>query len=134
FLLMAVVAICCSCTKEVKDEPDVLWKVINLEAKSTDWTAHTDANGLNLYYSCTFDMPEITNYVYANGAVLGYYVMNNAQESLPYVRHYQDIQNNYWTQTIDFDYSVGSVTAYVTNSDFFNERPSTMDFRVVLMW
>ena len=79
-------------------------------------------------------MPEITSFVYNSGTVLGYAVINDAQESLPYVRHYQDAAGAFWTRTVDFDYSVGGINVYVTNSDFVVDQPGDMNFRIVLMW
>ena len=81
-------------------------------------------------------MPEITTFVYSSGSVLGYYIdnVNGVQQSLPYVRHYQNAANVLWTRTVDFDYSVGGVNVYVTNSDFAIDPPQAMNFRVVLMW
>ncbi|MEI6754183.1 MAG: hypothetical protein WCK78_13575 [Paludibacter sp.] len=112
------------------------WKIINLTTNSSDWTEKTDNAGLNRFYTCHFSMPEITTFVYSSGSVLGYYIdnVNGVQQSLPYVRHYQNAANVLWTRTVDFDYSVGGVNVYVTNSDFAIDPPQVMNFRVVLMW
>ena len=131
YLFIAIVFIFASCQQS--NGPQSM-KVINLAAKSTDWIANTDNAGLNRYYTCHFQMPEITTFVYNSGTVLGYTVINDAQESLPYVRHYQNATNNLWTRTVDFDYSVGGINVYVTNSDFAIDPPGDMNFRVVLMW
>lgn len=130
-LFIAVVFIFASCQQS--NGPQSM-KVINLTAKSTDWIAKTDNAGLNRYYSCHFTMPEITSFVYTDGTVLGYSIDNGLQNSLPYVRHYQNATGNFWTRTIDFDYSVGGVNVYVTNSDFVVDPPPAMNFRIVLMW
>ena len=92
-----------------------------------------DNNNLNRYYSAHFTTPEITSFVYNNGTINGYVVLDGAQQSLPYVRHYQDT-NAFWTTTVDFDYVVGGINIYVTNSDFAAIRPETMNFRIVMMW
>jgi len=110
------------------------WKIINLIVNNTDWQVNTDNNGQNRYYSAHFSMPEITSFVFTSGTVLGYLVDSGVQDPLPYVRHYQDTYNNFWTRTIDFDYSVGGMNVYVSNSDFAVDPPATMNFRVVLMW
>ncbi len=107
-------------------------KVINLAAKSTDWVASTDNNGL--YYSCHFSMPEITAFVYNSGTVISYLEFTNSQLILPYVQHNQDTAGHLWTRTIDCDYSVGGMNIRVTNSDFAVDPPGDMNFRVVLMW
>jgi hypothetical protein len=59
--------------------------------------------------------------------------MNGAQQVMPYVRHYETSTNR-WTQTIDYEYSVGSMTVFVTNSNFLYSLPVGMDFRVVMQW
>jgi hypothetical protein len=108
------------------------WDVVNFRILASDWVAFTDEDGLNLYYTCSVNMPEITSFVYTSGLVQTYFVTNGAQEVLPYVRHNENANGDLWTRTVDCDYSVGIMRFYVTNSDFFNEIPPTMDFRVVI--
>ena len=138
YLFIAVALILTSCQGPVGPEgpqgAGTNWKIINLVANSTDWVAKTDNAGLNRYYTCHFSMPEISSFVYTDGTVLGYNVENGVQNSLPYVRHYQNASNNLWTRTVDFDYSVGGINVYVTNSDFAVDPPTAMNFRIVLMW
>jgi hypothetical protein len=131
FILFALALLFFSCNN---DNNDTNWKVINLEVSSSDWTVSTDANGLNRYYYCYFDMPEISDAIFNYGTVLAYYTLDNTQQILPYVRHYENAQGALWTRTVDFDYSPGGINFYVTNSDFYDEVPPTMNFRVVLMW
>jgi len=108
-------------------------KVINLTARASDWTPHVDDYGQNLYYSCTFDMPEFTPGFYELGTVQTYNMLNGAQQALPYVRHFETNLAR-WTRTIDFEYAVGSMTIFVTNSDFAVDEPDGMEFRVVMQW
>lgn len=108
-------------------------KVVNLTAPASSWAAHIDGNGLNRYYSCTFDMPEITPAFYELGTIQTYYMMDGAQQALPYVRHFETDLDR-WTRTVDFEYKVGLLTVFVTNSDFAVDPPVGMDFRVVMMW
>jgi len=135
-LFFAVATMLASCTfNDVNDT-----KVVNLTVQSGDWVKHTDVDGLNLYYSYTFNMPEITPNIFANGSVQTYFVIYDtqnapfAQQVLPYVRHYENTNGDLWTRTVDCEYSAGSITFYVTNSDFFDETPPLMDFRVVMQW
>ena len=109
-------------------------KVINLATNSNEWVENVDGSGLNRYYSCHFSMPEITSFIYSSGSVQGYFVDNGVQNSLPYVRHFENATGNLWTRTIDFDYSVGGLNVYVTNSDFVVDPPAAMNFRIVLIW
>lgn len=131
YFLFTIALLFVSCKQE---DNGTSWEIINLEVRSSDWTVNTDDNGLNRYYFCAFEMPEITSAIYSQGTVLAYYTMDGAQIILPYVRHYENVDGDMWTQTVDFDYSVGVLNVYVTNSDFFDEVPPAMNFRVVLMW
>lgn len=137
YLFIAIAFIFSSCQGPVGPQgPQGMgtnWKIINLTASASDWIEKKDNAGLNRYYTVHFAMTEITSFVYTDGTVLGYFVDNGTQQSLPYVRHYQDA-TNFWTTTVDFDYAVGGVNVYVTSSDFAAIPPSAMNFRIVLMW
>ena len=109
-------------------------QIINITVNKSDWVESTDIDGLNRSYSCHFSMPEINSTVFNKGSVVVYYYNGNAQQQLPYVRHYQNTAGDYWTQTVDFDYTKGGIDIYVTSSDFAAIRPDGMDFRVILMW
>lgn len=109
-------------------------KVINLQVNSRDWQEYTDNDGFNLYYSASFNMPEITKNVYDFGNVNTYITFDQAQQILPYVRHYENEVGNMWTRTVDYEYEPGKLRIFVTNSDFYRLQPETMTFRVVLMW
>jgi hypothetical protein len=111
---------------------DISMKVINLTVASSDWKESLDQNGLNRYYSAHFSMPEITTSVYNNGSVITYIMFTGAQQNLPYVQHYQDAANAFWTTTIDADYLVGGLNVFVTSSDFAAVPPGAMNFRVVI--
>lgn len=54
-------------------------KVINLQVNSNDWVENTDSEGLNRYYSASFNMPEITSTVYDWGNVNAYITFDQAQ-------------------------------------------------------
>lgn len=136
-LLLALLPLFFSCT--LNDFGDDI-QVVNTTVSVRDWRAYTDANHLNLYYSCTLSMPEITRNVFENGVVgVNLVTMNsfsNAtqyfQQPLPYVHHLENAQGARWTRTIDYDYSQGQLTIYVTNSDFLNDAPPAMDFRITI--
>jgi len=130
-LLFVIAVFVVSCNDSSKD---IQLNSLNLKAKSTDWVVNVDQDGLNRFYSCHFNMPEITQGVFNSGLVNAYIVLDNptAQEALPYVRHFQNLAGNLWTQTIDFDYSLGGINVYVTNSDFAVDPPADMNFRVVV--
>jgi len=118
-----------------KDGDGTNWNIIPFTVRANQWIEQTDQNGLNRYYYCLINVPEITPFIADKGLVLCYlYVEDNVQIVLPTVRHYQDIYGNYWTHTIDFDFEPGDVVVYVTNSDFAVDPPPTMDFNLRLIW
>lgn len=131
FILFAIAVFAISCTT---DFDDTKIKTIELKVNSNDWVENVDKDGINLYYSSTFNVPEITSRVYSEGSVNVYITYDNSQQILPFVRHNENVDGILWTRTVDFDYSVGDMKIYVTNSDFFKETPETMTFRVVLIY
>lgn len=134
FSLLMVMMVSCTINE---DEPDTYWKVVDVTVEANDWRRYTDLNGLNPYYACEVTMPEISSYVYNSGLIQTYYVQKTSprfQESLPYVRHYENNTGGLWTTTIDCTYGLGTMTFYVTHSDFANVPPEKMSFRVVVMW
>lgn len=106
----------------------------------------------NNYFFATVDMPEITKDVFNKGVVKMYrtYSFNStgaSQIELPYVRHNEypfvsaDGQQEwgFYTETIDYQFSVGTLTIYYTASDFDYEidttwAPDAMQFRCVVMY
>ena len=133
FLILAVALAVISCKDSVSDQLDTK-QIISLKVNSSDWIENTDNAGLNRFYSYHFPVNEINPNIYNNGAVVGYIELDNRQQTLPYVRHFENSNGKLWTRTVDFDYLKGGVNIYVTNSDFANDPPETMNFRIVLMW
>lgn len=137
-LLFVVALIVASCQGPIGPEGPqgygTNWKIVNLVATQSDWVENLDNDGINRYYSCHFSMPEITSTVYNDGSVNAYILIDNSQQTLPYVRHFQDLNDAIWTRTVDYNFSQGGMNFYVTNSDFVIDPPGTMSFRVVLMW
>jgi len=132
-LLFVIVSMFVSCQKETTVS-DTKWNVVNFGINQTNWVRSVDSEGLNPYYSCLIDMPEITPYIYNQGIVQIYIVFDGVQQVLPFVRHNEDIDGAQWTQTIDADFAAGSIEVKVIDSDFSGSKPSAMDFRVVLLW
>lgn len=123
------------------------WKIINLAANANSWQRMANPqDGTNAFYMASFDIPELTPFIYDSGLVQCYLeydqgTSNASQQLLPQVRHYQEVNGDnciYWTETVDYDYMVGNVNIYVTYSDFPDESmgiaPGDMNFRLVLMW
>ena len=85
------------------------------------------------YYWCAKSFSFIDQYIYDFGIIKTYIDYGVAQQELPIVRHYEE-SGFRWTQTTDYEFEVGKITFYVTNSDFFEERPESMLFRVAIIW
>lgn len=129
------------------DPGDGSWKVIDL--KVTQWN-YSKVNNNNYFYA-DFDVPELTEFVYDYGMTQCYVEYNSGtegrtQQILPCVRHKEEqVTNNgnttwvFYTETIDYDYGVGHVRVYYTQSDFDYElntsfAPASMRFRLTLHW
>jgi hypothetical protein len=132
FYLLAISLLAVSCIDVNDDKTNI--KTINLVVNENDWVENTDSKGFNRYYSCSFDMPEISTYVYNSGVVNTYITFDYASQPLPYVRHLEDAVGNRWTRTVDYEYERGKMRIFVTNSDFIEDLPEKMTFKVALIW
>jgi hypothetical protein len=101
---------------------------------SSDWIAGVDNDGNNLFYYYNIPAPQITQFAYDQGIVNAFCILGESQQMLPYVRHFEDTNLYNWTRTVDFEYTPGLITVYVTRSDFATVRPPAMDFRIVVQW
>jgi len=145
-LLLAAVLMLLSCEGQVgpAGEPGTpLWEQAFYTVKSNDWVLVGRPDGLNSYYQYVFDEPLLSNFIYSNGVVLGYLVVNPGTQDellrpLPDdIPLGEEIQQGeaLWTQYITFDYQAGSVAFYVSYSDFATSvRPPEMKFKLVMMW
>ena len=114
-----------------------------LDFEVTEWTMIVDNNDLFLRWEAYFDVDDLDEYIYNNAAIVAYkedvYNDYKVQKSLPIVVNYEDRNSILWFQRIDFDYAIsargaGSVVFSVENSDFREDHPGSMWFRVVFMW
>ena len=101
----------------------------------------------NNYFWASFDMPEITEDVFDKGLIkiyrtYDYWTDNPVQIELPHVRQaeYQISGDNwgFYTELVDYEISIGSVTIFYTASDFDYELdesfiPDDMQFRCVII-
>lgn len=116
------------------------WKYYNYTVRSQDWELVTSEDGLNTYYMYVFDNKDITDDLYLNGYALGYLVQSPGTDDevitpLPYTVHRgsNDPEGTLlWTETYTYDYMPGSVAFYVQYSDFAQQQPEDMVFRLVL--
>lgn len=107
---------------------------IDIKVKSNDWILNSDTAGVTTYYTFHYPMPAITSSVY-DTATINSYILTSSQpalQTLPYSGHLQNAKGTSWTQTIDFDYAIGSINVYVSNSGLNADPPGPMDFNVVI--
>ncbi|MDR1585300.1 MAG: hypothetical protein LBS07_03880, partial [Prevotellaceae bacterium] len=81
----------------------------------------------------SFRFSKLKKHICNEGSVQAYIKTGEYQQILPVVRHHEDSKTQ-WTSTTDYEYKPEEITFFVTNSDFVDERPETMLFRVALMW
>ncbi|WP_298652306.1 hypothetical protein [uncultured Proteiniphilum sp.] len=123
------------------------WRIIPFEVKKTDWEWIPDAG----YYQAIYELPELTQDIYEEGAVLGYIFIgqqgeDEVQKSLPYPHTYYETDingnvTNKYTETISYDVQYktngeSSVAFYIQNSDLLrrDEYVYNYNFRIVLIW
>lgn len=121
------------------------WKIVNITVNKTDWNWNETAS----QWEAVYDLPELTEFIYENGAELGYVFIgtqgqDEVQKLLPYVNTYSagnDANGNpiYFTETISCDYQLGNpstVAFFIKSSDLFKDMdaPQTYNFRIVLVW
>ncbi len=115
-----------------------------LDFEVIEWDEVVDNQGNFVQWEAYFgNVENLDDYVYNNAAIVAYSeVISNShkiQKSLPIVNTYEDERGEDWIQTIDFDYSIssegeGGILFTVRNSDFRDDYPGPMWFRVVFVW
>ena len=150
-LMMVLAVVMTSCEgKPGKDGRDGLVNYYNIpiQINQNEWSYSNFDN--NNYFYATIDMPEITREIYQHGNMMVYREYdqgtNNAvQTPLPYERKYEylaDEENDLWdfySERVDYEYTVGKMTIFYTLSDFDYEvdetfLPEQMNFRVFIMY
>jgi hypothetical protein len=116
------------------------WQHLYYQVEEHAWELMGDGQGApNSYYQYVVDEPALTNFIYREGVVTGYLVANpgtpdEVLRPLPDTWPVADRQN-YWSESVTFDYMPGSVAFYVGYSDFAtNIRPGKMIFKLTMIW
>lgn len=134
FLLLAAGLLLAGCTKEyIMQGTETVY--YDYDVRSSQWQLWGDT------YRAVLDVPGITRDVVANGNVQVSRCFpgeNNGVDiwtPLPMMRvevtEAADGGDYYYTTFIDYEWTVGTVSIYVTESDLYTEdRPSEMSFRV----
>ena len=150
-LMMVVAVVLTSCKGEPgRDGRDGLVNYYNIpiQINTSEWS-YSDFDNNN-YFFAKIDMPEITKEIYQHANVMVYReydqgTANAVQTPLPYTRHKEylaDEATNTWsfyTETVDYEFTVGKMTIFYTASDFDYEvdlsfKPEQMNFRVFIMY
>ena len=124
-----------SCSNDVLVTNQVL--TYDYDVRSNQWQLFGDC------YRAVLDVPDITRRVVANGNVQVsrcYPGENNGYDiwtPLPCIRtevtEGADGGDYYYTTFIDYEWTVGTVSIYVTASDLYTgDRPNDMSFRVFI--
>lgn len=121
------------------------WKIVNVNVQKDQWKWNEKSS----QYEAVANLPELTKFIYENGAALGYILLgeqnkNEVQKPLPYVNTYtggNDANGNpiIFTETISCDFQLGdpsTVAFFIKSSDLYKdpEAPQSYNFRVVLIW
>ena len=122
------------------------WEIVHIPVEKSDWQWIADRG----HFEAIFDLPELDEFIYENGAVLAYLFIgeqgvDEVQNALPYVRTYpaEDDQGNLVTFTETISYGVmfkaggkSNIAFYIQASDLLEdpEAPNMYNFRVVLIW
>ncbi len=123
------------------------WRIVNISVGFDHWDWNPDAGR----YEAIYDLPELSEFIYENGAILGYAFIgqqgvDEVQKLLPYVHTYPitDAGGNItatYTETISFDVQYApneksTVAFFIQASDLFraDEYLDNYNFRLVMIW
>ncbi|MCD8044214.1 MAG: hypothetical protein LUH10_14270 [Tannerellaceae bacterium] len=124
------------------DGLDSEWYVKFIEVPANKWVLTYDSDGLNPRYEYTEKISQLTDWVYDESVFAAYIIHNyntsyETQSPLPYVLAAETVYPGNlfyeWIEIIDCNFEIGSVTFYLTYSDFdVSYSPGDRAFRVVL--
>lgn len=101
----------------------------------------------NNYYYATVSMPELNSTMFKKGLIkmYRYFDYGSTQMEMPYVKLAEEFVGGsrfFYTEAVDYEFSVNSLTIFFTASDFIYEdvedkrefAPEAMQFRCVIMY
>lgn len=123
------------------------WQIVPITVRKDQWEWKSPIDR----YQAIIDLPELTEHIYENGAVLGYVFIgqqgvDEVQKTLPYVETYQFTNDKgerigTYTETISYDVQYASngnstVAFFIQSSDLVQADEYLYDynFRLVLVW
>lgn len=103
------------------------WKIVNFEVKKENWTKNGDSNR----YESVFELPDLTEFIYESGAVLGYVFFGD--------QNIDEVQTPLPTSdgTLSFDVQFKKNNIIDPTVAFYNTTSNLADnynFRIVLVW
>lgn len=133
-----------------KDLEFTQWEIIQVQVKASDWEwVYIDGHPDKGHWRAVAELPELTEFIYENGAALGYVFLgeqgvDETQKPLPYVQSHYDGDDElgnpvFFTETISCDFQYGNpstVAFFIEANDLFEDSaaPNNYYFRVVLIW
>ena len=140
-------------TKEIQDminnSLNGQWQIVNILVKKEHWKWQEGniPNSNKGYYYCDVNLPELTESIFDEGAVIAYYKhSNNSKTALPFVQvyDYEYVENGVtyvgnYTENISCDFNLGTpstATFIIEASDRLGFEDDMRDryFQVVLIW
>ncbi|WP_286833331.1 MULTISPECIES: hypothetical protein [unclassified Proteiniphilum] len=124
------------------------WKIVNINVKKEDWKWNDEV----AQYEVFFNFPELTEFIYEDGATIGYVFIgtqgvDEVQKPLPFVNTYSteiDETGNpiaTFTETISYDVQYkdngkSTVAFIIKDSQLAKDldAPQNYNFRIVLIW
>ena len=126
-----------SCSNSSDDIVETAWNIENFTVNASDWSWDA-ANGR---WEAVKQLKFIDEFVYENGAVIGYvFVTENGKEVQYQLPHTMNIVDGdaAFTETVDyhFDFKTSRVTFLIKPSDSFQDINAklTYNFRIVMIW
>ena len=124
---------CCRCTGV--DFYETQWQTRQFQIASTDWRL---SEKCETFWYARRQFPQLTRFVFDEGAVLGYLIVGNSRVPLPdtwvQVILLDNGEEYVFSETYSFEIEPGWITFTHQTSDAFMERPPTQNFHVVLIW
>lgn len=129
--------------RDIQKMLDGQWHIVKAEIKGRDWELIEDKEEGDLrerYYRASVNLPELTENVFDEGAVIGYYKFDNdSKTALPYVKTRVDNNGFAYTETYSCDFILGNPSRaifYLEASDAgkYDNLPPDASFQIILIY
>ena len=133
---LVMIAFLSSCqTKEIYEEYYYVESFTkDYTVKQGSWIVKDDDDS-GIYYYCGFEEPELTEYIYENGIMQAFLLMNGGNLSpLPFDDFWMD-GNYHWTEQVTCEFRPGYIRFILKYSDHATAAPYyEYTFRVRFLW